>query len=208
MNHNPTYEFAGLLLSLRSTRSLIIDIYAGKENITTKDVINREIEERHFDLRGESASREDRNRYVSNSLGQLSNARHRGRSNGLSHWKIDYLELGTGNKWVYCFYFESDQYKAMRDKKWCWKCNIGRTGNDPFNRIRDQTRGDPKAPVIPLLIRTDDERTLELHIHSILKTRGRHLTNTNTNEDFLTCPSEIARIFFDSSYFSGEKIAL
>ena len=208
MNHNPTYEYAGIPLLLPITRGLIIDIYAGKEHAITKDEINREIEERHFNLRGESASRDDRNRYVNRSLGGLPNAGHRGRGKGLSYWRIDHLELGTGNKWVYCFYFEPDQYKAMRDKKWCWKCNIGRTGNDPFKRIRDQTSGAPKAPIIPLLIRTDNERTLELYIHSILKTKGRHLTNTDTNEDFLTCPSEVARIFFDSPYFSGERIAL
>ena len=208
MNHNPTYEYAEIPLLLPITRSLIIDIYAGKENVITKDEINREIEERHFALRGESASRDDRNRYVSNSLRQLPNAHHRGRGKDLSYWKIDHLELGTGNKWVYCFYFELDQYRARRDKKWCWKCNIGRTGNDPFNRIRNQTSGAPKAPIIPLLIRTDDEKVLETHIHSILKVRGRHLTNTDTNEDFLTCPSEVARIFFESPYFSGERIVL
>ena len=176
--------------------------------LSTKDEINREIEERHFNLRGEPASRDNRNRYVSNALRELPNTGHRGRGQGLSYWKIDHLELGTGNKWVYCFYFEPDQYKAMRDKKWCWKCNIGRTGNDPFNRIRTQTSGAAEHPIIPLLIRTDDERTLEIYIHSILKIKGRHLTNTDTNEDFLTCPSEVARIFFDSPDFSGKKISL
>jgi hypothetical protein len=208
MNHNPNYVYAEALLLPHTTRSLVIDIYAGKENVIAKDEINREIEERHFNLRGESALRDDRNRYVSRSLRELPNAYHRGRGRGLSYWKIDHLELGTGNKWVYCFYFEPDQYKAMRDKKWCWKCNIGRTSNDPFNRIRDQTSGAPKAPIIPLLIRTDDEKALETYIHSILKARSRHLTNTNTNEDFLTCPSEVARIVFDSPHFNGKKIAL
>lgn len=208
MIHNPTYVYAEALLLLHTTRSLIIDIYAGKENVIAKDEINREIEERHFNLRGESALRDDRNRYVSRSLGELPNACHRGRGQGLSYWRIDHLELGTGNKWVYCFYSEPDQYKAMRDKKWCWKCNIGRTGNDPFNRIRNQTSGAPKAPIIPLLIRTDDEKALETYIHSILKARSRHLTNTDTNEDFLTCPSEVVQIFFDSPYFSGNKITL
>ncbi len=208
MNHIPTYVYAEALLLLHTTKSLIIDIYAGKENVIAKDEINREIEERHYNLRGESALRDDRNRYVSRSLGELPNARHSGRSRGLSYWKIDHLELGTGNKWVYCFYFEIDQHRAMRDKKWCWKCNIGMTGDDPINRIGIQTSGAPKAPIIPLLIRTDDERTLERHIHNTLKEKRRHLTNTDTNEDFLTCPSEVARIFFDSPYFSGKKISL
>ena len=208
MNHTPTYVYAEALLLLHTTKSLIIDIYAGKENVIAKDEINREIEERHFNLRGESALRDDRNRYVNRSLRELPNAGHSGRGSGLSYWKIDHLELGTGDKWVYCFYFEPNQHRAMRDKKWCWKCNIGMTSKDPFNRIRNQTSGAPKAPIIPLLIRTDDEKALETYIHSILKARGRHLTNTDTNEDFLTCPSEVARIFFDSPHFSGERIPL
>ena len=208
MNHNPTYEFAGIPLSLRSTRSLIIDIYAGKELACAKDEINRDIEKRHLALRGEPASRGDRNRYVSSSLGELPSASHKGRVKGLSYWRIDHLKLGTGNKWVYCFYFESDQYRAIRDKNWCWKCNIGRTRNDPFGRIRDQTSGAREHPIIPLLIRTDDERILERYVHDTLKERGRHLKNTNTNEDFLTCPSEVARIFFNSSHFSGRRIPL
>ena len=208
MNHNPNYEYAGVPLSLRSTRCFIIDIYGGKALACAKDEINRDIERRHLDLRGELASRGDRNRYVNSALGELPNADHKGRVKDLSYWRIDHLELGTGNKWVYCFYFEVDQYRAIRDKKWCWKCNIGRTGDDPLNRIRDQTSGAPDAPIIPLLIRTDDERTLERYIHDILKERGRHLTNTSTHEDFLTCPSEIARIFFNSPHFRGESIPL
>ena len=208
MNHNPTYEYAGIPLFMRSTRSLIIDIYAGKELASAKDEINRDIEERHLDLSGEPAERDARNRYVSRALGELPNAGHKGRGNGLSYWKIDHLELGTGNKWVYCFYFERDQYRAIRDKKWCWKCNIGRTVNDPRRRIMEQTRGAPKAPIIPLLMRTNDDIGLERHIHDTLKAKGRHLPNTDTNEDFRTCPSEVARIFFESPYFSGKKIIL
>ena len=207
MNHNPNYEYAGVPLSLRSTKSLIIDIYAGKENAIARDEMNLDIEERHWDLGGQPALK-DTDYYVRSSLRKLPNAGHKGRVKDLSYWRIDRLELGTGNKWVYCFYFERDQYRATRDKKWCWKCNIGRTGDDPIDRIRAQIRDAPKYPIIPLLIKTNDEKTLELYIHSILKTRDRHLTNTDTNEDFLTCPSEVARIFFDSPYFTGEKISL
>ena len=55
-------------------------------------------------------------------------------------------------------------------------------------------------PIVPLLIRTDDEMVLERHIHNTLRAEHRHLQNTNTNEDFLTCPSEVAQIFFDSPH--------
>ena len=207
MNHNPTYEYAGIPLSLRSTKSLIIDLYAGKEHAIARDEMNRDIEERHLDLRGRPAS-SDTDGYVRRALSGLPNAEYKEYVNGFSYWKINRLELGTGNNWVYCFYFQRDQYRSTRDRKWCWKCNIGMTANNPFDRIKTQTSGAAEDPIIPLLIRTDDETALERHIHDILKERGRHLTNTNTNEDFLTCPSEVARIFFDSPHSSGEKISL
>lgn len=207
MDRNPTYEYAGIPLSSRSTKSLIIDLYAGKEHAIARDEMNRDIEERHLDLRGQPAVN-DTDRYVRRALSGLPNAEYREYVNGCSYWKTNHLELGTGNKWIYCFYFERDQHRAIRDKKWCWKCNIGRTRNDPFDRIRDQTRDAPKYPIIPLLIQTDDELTLERYIHNTLKTKRRHLQNTDTNEDFLTCPSEVARIFFKSPHFSSERIPL
>ena len=207
MNHNPNYVYAEALLLLHTTKSLIIDIYAGKENAIARDEMRLDIEERHLDLRGQSTPN-DPDYYVRKALSELPNAEHREYVNRCSYWVTNRLELGTGDKWVYCFYFERDQYKATRDKKWCWKCNIGRTRNDPFGRIGKQIRDAPKYPIIPLLIRTDDEKALERHIHDTLKAERRHLTNTNTNEDFLTCPSEVARIFFDSPFFSGKKISL
>ena len=207
MDRNPTYEYAGIPLSLRSTKSLIIDLYAGKEHAIARDEMNRDIEERHLDLRGQPAS-SDTDGYIRRALRGLPNAEYKEYVNGCSYWKTNRLELGTGNKWVYCFYFQRDQYRATRDRKWCWKCNIGRTSNDPFDRIREQIRDAPKYPIIPLLIKTNDEKTLERYIHDILKAKRRHIRNTNTKEDFLTCPSEVARIFFDSPYFSGKRIPL
>lgn len=207
MNHNPTYQYAGIPLSTRSTKSHIIDLYAGKAYAIARDEMCQDIAERHLDLRGQPTVN-DPDYYVRKALGELPNAKHREYVNGCSYWITNRLELGNGDKWVYCFYFERDQYRATRDKNWCWKCNIGRTRNDPFDRIREQIRESPQNPIIPLLIKTDDEIALERHIHTILKAERRHLDNTNTTEDFLTCPSEVARIFFDSPYFSGKSIPL
>ena len=207
MNHNPTYKYARIPLSPRSTKSLIIDLYAGKEHAIARDEMNRDIEERHLDLRGQPTLN-DTDYYVRKALSGLPNAEHREYVNGCSYWITNCLELGTGNKWVYCFYFERDQYRATRDGKWCWKCNIGRTSKDPLDRIKEQIRDAPKYPIIPLLIKTDDEKALERYIHRTLKEKRRHLTYTDTNEDFLTCPSEVAQIVFDSPHFNGERIPL
>ncbi len=208
MNHTPDYPYAGVPRAPRSTRRLIIDLYAGHDLAVSKNDMNRKIEERHISLRGERASERGMRNLIGNALQVLPNASHRGTVDGQSYWRINKLELGTGNKWVYCFYFSSEQNKAKLHKEWCWKCNIGRTGSDPFSRIKTQTIGAAEAPIIPLLIRTDDETVLERHIHDTLRARHKHLQSTNTNEDFLTCPSEVAQIFFDSLYFSGKKVAL
>ena len=208
MNNTPDYPYAGVPRAPRSTRRLIIDLYAGNDLAVAKNEINQKIEERHIALRGEPASERDLRNLIGNALQVLPNASYRGATNGQSYWRINRLELGNGNNWVYCFYFRGDQNRAISNNKWCWKCNIGRTSNNPFDRIRTQTMGTAENPIIPLLIQTDDEQALESHIHNTLKTRGRYLQNTNTNEDFLTCPSEIAQIFFKSPHFSGEKISL
>ena len=208
MNNTPDYLYAGVPRAPRSTRRLIIDLYAGEDLAVAKNEINQRVEERHVALRGLSASERDMRTLIGNALQVLPNTSYRGTTNRQSYWRINRLELGTGDNWVYCFYFPRDRNRAINGDEWCWKCNIGRTGNDPFDRISRQTGGAAERPIIPLLIRTDDELALERHIHDILRTKGRHLQNTNANEDFLTCPSEVAQIFFDSPHFSGERISL
>ncbi len=208
MNNASDYLYAGVPRSPGATKSLIINLYAGKRQGVPTDQINEEIENYHQTLSGLAVPEGGRQKYVSQALGKLPNADFQAFVGGRSYWKINHLELGTGNNWVYCFYFEREQNTAIREKKWYWKCNIGRTSNNPYDRIKTQTSGAAEDPIIPLLIKTDDEKALERHIHNILKERGRHLTNTTTNEDFLTCPSEVAQIFFKSPHFNGERIPL
>ena len=65
---------------------------------------------------------------------------------------------------------------------------------------KTQEKPKTKWPCLDSEIKSRNQHTL--------KASDRHLTNTDTNEDFRTCPSEVARIFFDSPYFSGKKIVL
>ena len=208
MNSNLGYQYAGVPRSPGATKSLIINLYAGKSLGIPTDQMEQEIEDYHKALSGLPVPESRQKKYVRRALGKLPNANFQAYVSGRSYWKINHLQLGTGNNWVYCFYFCVDQNVAIREERWFWKCNIGRTSNDPFDRIKEQTRTAAENPIIPLLIKTDDEQTLETHIHDTLKAKDRHLSNTNTNEDFLTCPSEVARIFFDSPHFSGDRIAL
>ena len=52
MNNIPDYPYAGVPRAPRSTRRLIIDLYAGEVLATAKNEINQQIEERHIALSG------------------------------------------------------------------------------------------------------------------------------------------------------------
>ena len=179
-------------LTIKSARSLIVDLYAGHPEAPDKNQIIDTVEQRHLALEGRSEGI-NVTRYVSAALRQLPNAQHGGVSNRRSFWRIERQELGTGGGWVYLFYDLENQQDAINRRRWIWKCNIGQTRQrDPIDRIRQQTGTNS---IVPLLIRTDDPLTLEGQIHSRLREFGRQLDNTGTNEDFLTCPSEVAEIY-------------
>ena len=179
-------------LTIKSVRTLIIDLFAGHSQAPDKNQIIEKVEQRHLALEGRS-NQVNLDRYVSRALGQLPNAKHGGVSNRRSFWRIERQELGSGSSWVYLFYDLDDQVDAINRRLWGWKCNIGHTRqSNPIDRIRQQMG---RNPIVPLLIKTNDPGTLESQIHNRLRGLGRQLDNTGTNEDFLTCPSEVVEIY-------------
>ncbi len=76
MNNTPDYLYAGVPRAPRSTRRLIIDLYAGTELAVAKNEINQQIEERHTALRGLPASERDMRNLIGNALQILPNASH------------------------------------------------------------------------------------------------------------------------------------
>ncbi len=195
MAFSKDYQFIGIPFATRSARGLIIDQYAGHKGASSKVEIIKGVSERHEKLGG-LPPEGTKDALVSVALQNLPNAEHRATVNRESYWSIGPLELGSGGEWVYCFYFPQNQRLAIRGSIWLWKCNVGHTKRDPFERIQEQTLSAAEDPIIPLLIRTEDATTLEREVHDKLKTEGKHLSDTNTTEDFLTSPSDVAKIYF------------
>ena len=179
-------------LTVKNVKSHIIDLFAGHSEAPDKIQIKNKVEQRHLALEGASDV-VNLDRYVSRALGQLPNAQHVGVSNRRSFWRIERQELAGGEGSVYLFYNLADQVDAIHRRLWNWKCNIGQTRQlDPIDRVRQQ---GGSSLIVPLLIRTDDPPALERQIHDRLRALGRQLHNTGTNEDFLTCPSEVIEIY-------------
>ena len=118
--------------------------------------------------------------------------------------------FGEGAHWVYLYYFPQDKQDAKSKGKSVWECKIGKTdGVDqngkikydaPETRVKNQTRGTPKPPIIALLFRTDLHAAMEKAIHGILTLHGKHLPRAQGNEWFLTNPIEVTEIVANIDY--------
>jgi len=99
--------------------------------------------------------------------------------------------VGNGSGNVYLYYF-----RAYREPgKNAWPCKIGYTGRDPQLRILAQAAAAlPEQPYVALVIRTDDPRSLEGAIHSVLDVRRRKVENSPGKEWYLTSPDEVLAI--------------
>ena len=128
-------------------------------------------------------------------------------------WRIaqkDQWIFGEGAHWVYLYYFSQDKQDAESKGESVWECKIGKTdGVDqngkikydaPETRVKNQTRGTPKPPIIALLFRTDLHAAMEKTIHGILTLQGKHLPRAQGNEWFLTNPIEVTEIVASIDY--------
>jgi hypothetical protein len=104
--------------------------------------------------------------------------------------------FGSAQGAVYCFYNPRDRDKAEANNEERWACNIGETGGDVEERVRQQTRQWTVKPKIDLIIRTSEHRDLESKIHDVLKALNMHLSNFQASgrEWFQTSPDEIVYI--------------
>lgn len=105
-------------------------------------------------------------------------------------------ELGNGKEYIYLYYY--DAYKELAELKSnnIWECKIGRTNNDPIQRVFGQAGTCyPEKPHVALLIHCNDSEVLESALHSILKYKGRWLQQAPGSEWFLTSPYEVENIY-------------
>lgn len=107
--------------------------------------------------------------------------------------------IGSGNQFVYLYYFPIYRLYAKLTRSADWPYNIGRTIGDVKYKISQQIGEQlPEKPEIALIIKTDDCDSLETEIHDELKRRGKWLDPASENvlgvEWFLTNSAEIEGI--------------
>ena len=113
--------------------------------------------------------------------------------NSSDGWQISERTIGSGENWVYLYYFPSHRETVESQGESVWRCKIGKTDDDdPYRRVESQTRSAPERHIIGLLIRTDASDPMEKAIHAIL--RGRRVGEAPGTEWFITNPSEVEEI--------------
>ena len=105
--------------------------------------------------------------------------------------------FGSGRGAVYCFYNPRDREEAEARSGCQWACNIGETGGDVEERVRQQTSQWTVEPRIDLILRTSRQKDLESKIHSLLKVLDRHLKDFTASgrEWFHTSPDEVVYLY-------------
>lgn len=105
-------------------------------------------------------------------------------------------EVGEGVGIVYCYYLPTYLELAELKKEQSWPCKIGRTDGDPLIRVLNQvSTALPEFPIIALVIKTDDPRSLERAIQNILTLNKKKISSSPGNEWYLTSPEEVLKIY-------------
>jgi hypothetical protein len=105
--------------------------------------------------------------------------------------------IGEGHESVYVWYGRSEFEHATLKGDFSWACKIGRTKGDVTARLIAQGSytAFPGEPIVPLVIRTRDSRTLETLIHATLKYARKRIPIALGTEWFKTNPHEIESIY-------------
>lgn len=106
-------------------------------------------------------------------------------------------EMGEGPECVYVYFHDAYFDLAQRKGTSTWECKVGWTVGDPDARIMGQGALTcfPRYPVIGLVIRTHDGRSLERLLHAALSYAGTRISNGAGSEWFLTSPDLIEQWF-------------
>lgn len=105
-------------------------------------------------------------------------------------------EIGDGDEVVYVYYYPVYKKYALMQRQNCWHCKVGMTTKTVWDRIYPQSStGFPEEPVVGLIIKCFDARTLEQIIHNILKRKNKWIEKAPGKEWFITSPSEVKSIY-------------
>jgi hypothetical protein len=99
-------------------------------------------------------------------------------------------EIGNGPESVYVYYHDAYAELARRKGLFEWECKVGSTLGDPDLRVIGEgaLTAFPRCPIIGLVIRTENARSLERAIHAALTLAGKRIEGGGGYEWFLTSP--------------------
>jgi len=107
------------------------------------------------------------------------------------------------------YYYPSHRELSQTKRSSVWKCKIGKTDIDPYDRMRqqvDKKTGMPEEPRMGLIIKTDDHVNMEKAIQSLLEVLGRKCEESPGKEWYITSPSEVERIYIKN--FSDKEVVI
>ena len=102
-------------------------------------------------------------------------------------------EIGTGHESVYLYYNPNDFRLAQSEGRSTWECKIGHTVSAVDARILGQGARTALShqPVVGLVIRTPDARTLENILHRSLRLVDCAVADSPGTEWFMTSPARV-----------------
>lgn len=200
---SPRYPHSGLPLTPSLFGELTLQLVPTESPVNRKELCEL-VSTHHAERGGEPA----RGSLVSVAKKALQNLQKQGRAEATGvpgYWRIapdplavdldQPLDLGVGNETLYVYFFPAYRDQAAYLGRDTWPIKVGMSTTDAGLRMRDQVgTAMPERPVVGMLYRTDDARTLERLVHSTLRTRGRHLKDAPGSEWFLSSVQEVRSI--------------
>lgn len=206
------YKYAGVELMPSVFAELLILLLDGKQfkRTTAIDMVTKY----HHDGGGILGKRE----YVSVFKGACQSLSQNGLTNiGYGTWRLNYKvreveivkevvkdtaeyaadkTIGSGENSVYVYYYDIYRKYAEQSGQQIWECKIGRTDENPLQRIFGQAGTCyPEPPHIALIMKCANAAHLEAALHSVFKIRNRWLENAPGTEWFRTSPAEVEAIY-------------
>lgn len=105
--------------------------------------------------------------------------------------------IGSGTEQVYVYFAPSERRLAHLEQRDRWPCKVGYTAGDAPRRIMAQRPATvmAHAPIIGLVIKTNQGRQLECILHLALRERGAAMTDAIGADWFCTSPFEVKALF-------------
>ena len=201
------YEYQGEKLTVRSARSLIVELF-GEQNDVPRQKIIAAVDKAHISRGGLLATKQthpvDDALWFLKEQGYANNKKRGfwtisvGVEVPAEQWKQESIfiqEPGGRKGYVYLFYDPRDKQKAESENKHLWACKIGMTEKSVEDRVSQQTNQWTVKPVIGLVFQTDRNELLEKRIHNILRLFNRDLDDLKGREWFETSPDEVVDIY-------------